>query len=151
AQPYDDGVLVSPFAEQRGLRAGDVRGNRIGHARTSEAEQRRLGAIDADGELGAGIVTIETRVGDAGHAVQKLFRRARRSCRLLDILTANLELEPSGAASASASPPAPGQQAIQLLVAARGIRADDRAGHAGQLPAQVDGDLFARARSFIFR
>ena len=70
AQPDDDRVFVARFAEHRGLRAGDVGADGVGHAGHGEAEHGGLVAIDADGELGPAFFTLQPRIGDAGRRLR---------------------------------------------------------------------------------
>ena len=71
AQADDDRVLVAGFAEHRGLRAGDVGADGVGHTGHGHAEQRRLVAIDAHGDLGPAFFPPHARVGDARRGVEQ--------------------------------------------------------------------------------
>ena len=93
AQADDDRVLVAGFAEQRGLRAGDVGADRVGHAGHRQAEQGRLVAIDADGEFRPALVAADARVGDAGRRVQHRLDVLREALRVVEIVAADLERE----------------------------------------------------------
>ena len=69
AQPDDDRILVAALAEQRRLRAGDVRADRVGDRAWCQAEQRGLRPVDLDRQLRPPFVAAEPRIGDARRVV----------------------------------------------------------------------------------
>ena len=146
AQADDDRVFLPGLAEQRRLRAGDVGANRVRQRRGADAEQRGLGPVDADRQLRPSFVAAEARIGDARRVVEQLLEALRQVLRLVEIFAANLEREPAAAVVAAA-----GEQAVQVLIAARRVRADDDAGNARKLAAQILRNLFARARPLVLR
>ena len=77
-------------------------------------------------------------------------RILRDAPRIVEVVAADFELQAAGLALVVRA--AAAEEAHDLIVAARRIGANDDAGQqAGELPAQVDGDLFVRAFPLIAR
>ena len=145
AQADDDRILVALLAVHRRLGAGDVRADGVRDAGDGEAEQRRLRTIDVDRQLRPAFVAPDPRVGDAGRAVHQRLRAQREPPRVVEVLAADFERQASAVVVAAREEP------VHLIVAARGVGADDDAGQARQLPAQLHRDLLARPRPLVLR
>ena len=62
AQPHDDRIFVAVLTEERGLCAGDVRADAVGHVGHRQTEQCGLRAVDVDRQLGTAFFAADPRV-----------------------------------------------------------------------------------------
>jgi hypothetical protein len=101
AEANDDRVFVAGIAEHRGLCAGDVGANGVGHAGHGQAEQCRLVAIDAHRELGTALLLLQAGVGDAGGGIEQRLEILRDLRRGRQVVAENLDRQPAVAAAAA--------------------------------------------------
>ena len=111
--------------------------------------KRGLGPIDTHRQLGAAVVAAEAGVGNARHRVEQVLGGLGDALRLHDVLAADFERQPAAAAEAAAA--AAREEAIHLVVAARRVRPDDHARDPGELAAQIERNLLARAGPLVLR
>jgi hypothetical protein len=142
-QPHDDRVLVATVAVEGRLGPGHVGADRFGDSRNAEAQQRGLGAVHLDLDLGAPIVLAEARVGDARRGLHHPEGVLGDPAGILEVVAANLERQPAVAAAA--------EHPVHLEVATGRIGAGDDARQARELAAEVLRDLLVRALALIAR
>ena len=114
--------------------------------RHGQAEQRGLRAIDAHRELRPAFVAADARVGDPGRRCRSgPSPPGRPAASRSRSLAADFERRAGRRRCCRPREP------VDLVVAADGVRADDHARDAGQLPPQLHRDLFARSLPLVLR
>ncbi len=134
------------LAVERGLGSGDVRADGVRDTGDAEAEEGRLRPVDPQRKFGAPLVAAHLGVGDARRFVHQVLGRVGEVLRVVQVVAADLERQAAAAVVVPAR-----EEAVELVVPARRVGADDDARDVRELPAQVLGDLIARSRALVLR
>ena len=117
--------------------------------RGADAEQRGLGAIDAHRQLRAAFVAAEAGVGDARHRVEQVLGG------LGDAAATSTMSSPRISSDSRPPPPPPlpppERKRFIWLLPPDALARTITPGMPGELPAQIDRDLLARARPLVLR
>ena len=140
------GNSLTVLAERGGLRAADVRADRVGDARDREPEQRRLRPVDANRQLRPAFLAAELRVGDAGHIPHRGEHVLGNALRLFEIVAAHFDGEARCLAAAATATPL-SRRVICWLPPEHACR-DLHAGEPDEHTTKVGGDLVTRPLAF---